>query len=54
MHQIDKLEMALQAKVYEKDGHSQEKLEAFFESAKTDITDPKLKELFTEIIKDIQ
>jgi putative hydrolase of HD superfamily len=54
VHQIDKLEMALQAKIYEKDGYSQEKLETFFESAKTDITDPKLKELFTKIIKDIQ
>ena len=54
VHQIDKLEMALQAKIYEKDGYSQEKLEVFFESAKTDITDPKLKELFTEIIKDMQ
>ncbi len=54
VHQIDKLEMALQAKIYEKDGYSQEKLEVFFESAKTDITDSKLKELFTKIIKDIQ
>ncbi len=54
VHQIDKLEMALQAKIYEKDGYPQEKLESFFESAKTDITDPKLKELFTKIIKDIQ
>ena len=53
VHQIDKLEMALQAKIYKKDGHSQEKLESFFESAKIDITDPKLKELFTKIIKDI-
>ncbi len=54
VHQIDKLEMTLQAKIYEKEGYSQEKLETFFESAKTDITDPKLKELFTKIIKDIQ
>jgi len=54
VHQIDRLEMALQAKIYEKDGYSQEKLESFFESANTDITDPKLKELFTKIIKDIQ
>ena len=52
VHQIDKLEMVLQAKIYQKDGHSQEKLESFFESAKIDITDPKLKELFTKIIKD--
>jgi len=54
VHQIDKLEMVLQAKIYEKDGHSKEKLESFFESAKIDITDPKLKELFTKIIEDIQ
>ena len=54
VHQIDKLEMILQAKIYEKEGHSKEKLESFFESAKIDITDPKLKELFTKIIKDIQ
>ncbi len=54
VHQIDRLEMALQAKIYQKDGHSQEKLESFFESAKTEITDPKLKELFTKIINDIQ
>jgi len=53
VHQIDKLEMAIQAKIYEKDGHSKDKLESFFESARIDITDPKLKELFTKIIKDI-
>jgi putative hydrolase of HD superfamily len=52
VHQIDKLEMALQAKIYEKDGYSQEKLDDFFESAKIDITDPKLKELFTDIWSD--
>ena len=52
VHQIDKLEMALQAKIYEKEGHSQEKLESFFESAKADIVNPKLKELFTKIIED--
>ena len=45
--------MALQAKIYEKNGHSKEKLESFFESARIDITDPKLKELFTKIIKDM-
>ncbi len=54
VHQIDKLEMALQAKIYQKDGHSQQKLESFFESAKTGITDPKLKELFTKIVNDMQ
>ena len=54
VHQIDKLEMALQAKIYEKEGYSQDKLESFFESAKIEITDPKLKELFTKIIEDKQ
>ena len=53
VHQIDKLEMTLQAKIYEKDGYSQNKLESFFESARIGITDPKLKELFTKIIKDM-
>ena len=52
VHQIDKLEMALQAKIYQKDGHSQEKLDSFFESAKIEITDSKLKELFRKIIED--
>ena len=50
VHQIDKLEMALQAKIYQSQGHSKEKLEPFFESAKSSITNPKLKELFTKIV----
>lgn len=52
VHQIDRLEMALQAKIYKKEGHPQDKLEPFFESAKKYIDDPKLKELFTKIIYD--
>ena len=52
VHQVDRLEMALQAKIYQNDGFSLEKLEPFFESAKKDIVDSKLKELFTKIIKD--
>ena len=54
MHQIDRLEMDLQDKIYQKDGHSKEKLESIFESAKTGISDPKLKELFTKINQDMQ
>ena len=50
VHQIDKLEMALQAKLYQKEGHSENKLKSFFVSAKKEIDDPKLKELFTKII----
>jgi putative hydrolase of HD superfamily len=53
IHQIDKLEMALQAKIYQNEGHSNEKLESFFESAKIGITNPKLKELFTKIVNDL-
>ena len=52
VHQIDKLEMVLQAKIYLKEGYSQEKLQIFFDSAKNEITHPKLKELFTKIIED--
>ncbi|QDI88107.1 HD domain-containing protein [Candidatus Nitrosopumilus sp. SW] len=50
VHQIDKLEMALQAKIYQSQGYSKEKLEIFLESAKSNITHPKLKELFTKIV----
>ena len=52
VHQIDRLEMALQAKLYQKEGHPKEKLYSFFESAKIDIVHPKLKELFRKIIED--
>ena len=52
VHQIDRLEMALQAKLYQKEGHSKEKLYSFFESAKIDIVHPKLKELFRKILED--
>ena len=50
VHQIDKLEMVLQAKTYQQQGYSEEKLKLFFESARAEINHPKLKELFTEII----
>ena len=53
IHQIDKLEMVLQAKTYQNEGHPKEKLETFFESAKIEITNPKLKELFTKIVNDL-
>lgn len=51
VHQLDKLEMALQAKTYENEGHPKEKLESFFESAKNEISHPKLKELFRNIME---
>ncbi|MFB5605397.1 MAG: HD family hydrolase [Nitrosarchaeum sp.] len=49
VHQIDKLEMALQAKIYRDDGCDDEKISVFFNSAKDSITDSKLLELFQEI-----
>ena len=51
VHQIDRIEMALQAKIYRQDGNSREKLEVFFESAKNEIVDSDLKELFTQIYR---
>jgi len=49
VHQLDKLEMVLQAKIYSKEGHPDEKLELFFNSAKNNISNPKLLELFKKI-----
>jgi putative hydrolase of HD superfamily len=43
LHQVDKLEMALQAKRYKKKGYTKKQLEPFFGSAKKEITDPALK-----------
>jgi putative hydrolase of HD superfamily len=51
IHQLDKLEMALQAKIYFNEGHSNEKLSSFLKSAKDEITNPKLLKLFIKISK---
>ena len=50
IHEIDRLEMALQAKIYLNEGNPKENLEPFFKSAQKEITHPKLKELFVKII----
>ena len=52
VHQIDKLEMAMQARIYQSDGYSKEKLEPFFQSANNELIHPELKELFTKITED--
>jgi len=52
VHQIDKLEMALQAKMYQKEGSPKESIDSFFKSAENEITHPKLKELFYQILHD--
>ena len=51
VHQLDRLEMALQAKTYQDEGYPVEKLESFFESAKKDINNSKLKEIFRNIVE---
>jgi len=52
VHQIDKLEMVLQAKMYQKEGASLEAVESFFKSAENEITYPKLKEILNQILHD--
>jgi putative hydrolase of HD superfamily len=51
VHQIDKLEMALQAKIYFNEGHPRKKLESFFKSAKNEINDPKILQLLEKILE---
>ena len=48
VHQIDKFEMALQAKIYEKQTNS-EKTKEFFESAKKEITDENLVKMLEKL-----
>ncbi len=54
VHQIDKLEMALQAMVYRGDGYSERDLEPFFESARSGITNPMLSRLLAGIEESCQ
>ena len=51
VHQIDKLEMALQAKIYSNEGYSEDSLDSFFNAAKNEITNPKLVELLKKILE---
>jgi putative hydrolases of HD superfamily len=49
MHEIDRLEMAIQSLKYNAEGHSKEKLAIFFESAKKDIKSKEILEILDEI-----
>ena len=49
VHELDKLEMALQANEYAKGGIEAMKLKEFYESARAAIQDPKLQQLLDEI-----
>ena len=53
VHQLDRLEMALQAKTYQNEGYSKEKLQTFFNTAEKEIDHPKLKELFRNIVEEV-
>jgi len=50
LHQIDKLEMAMQAAEYEKSGFAKTNLASFFESARTTISDPDLKKILSKFL----
>ena len=49
VHELDKLEMALQANAYSRSGVEANKLREFYESAKKEIKDPQLRKLLNKI-----
>jgi putative hydrolase of HD superfamily len=53
VHQIDKLEMVLQAKIYSKQNNSSEELLPFFTSAEKEIKDPNLLKIFKELSSEL-
>ena len=52
VRQIDRLEMALQASRYLKDGHTPEQLESFFDSAQDGITEKDIRETLANVLND--
>ena len=53
IHQIDKLDMALQAVTYSKKIDSVQKIQPFLESSKKYIVDPQIKQILNEIIYEV-
>ena len=51
IHDVDKLEMALQAKFYQDKGISKEKLQSFFNTAKKEIKNKKLRNILLNFIE---
>jgi 5'-deoxynucleotidase len=49
MHEIDRLEMAIQSLKYNSEGHSKDKLSLFFESARKDIKSKEILEILDQI-----
>jgi len=52
LRQLEKLEMALQAKEYEKAGSAGQSLKSFFKSAEETITQPELRKLLSYIVEE--
>jgi putative hydrolase of HD superfamily len=50
LHQIDKLEMAIQANEYRNQGFTKNQIAPFLKSAKIGITDPKLKKILSKFL----
>ena len=51
LHDIDKLEMAFQAKLYQENGVTKEKLLTFFNTANTEIKNKNLRNILSDIIE---
>lgn len=51
VHQIDKLEMALQAKIYSEKKYPVQELSLFFDSAKNEITDSNILNIFNQLME---
>jgi putative hydrolase of HD superfamily len=51
VHQIDKLEMTLQAKIYSEQNKSLEELRTFFDSAQKEISEPSILKIFNQLLE---
>jgi len=51
VHELDKLEMAIQAKIYQKNGIDSNKIKPFLESAMNDITSIEMKKILKKFIE---
>ena len=51
IHDIDKLEMAFQAKFYQNEGISKEKLQTFFNTAKKEIKSKNLRDILSSFME---
>jgi len=51
LHDIDKLEMAFQAKFYQNKGISKEKLQTFFDTAKKEIKSKNLRDILSNFME---